>query len=88
MARKESVTILPRPPRYEVALRDAEVIRVKPGEFLLIHVDWPLDDDDDFEGQMDSFVSQLVAAGLKKGQFAVVNDHTMKFVVVDAPSGP
>lgn len=66
----------------EIVFRDAEVLRVKPGEFLLIK----LNEDTEEPELGEAFVAGLVAAGLERGRFAVINGDGIEFAVVEAKS--
>lgn len=65
----------------EVVVREAEVLRVKPGEFLLIKLAGVGEEEIEV---VESFVDDLVAAGLERGRFAIVNGDGIEFAVVEA----
>lgn len=64
----------------DVVLREAEVLRVKPGEFLLIKLTWIGEEDVEV---VKSFVADLVAAGLERGRFVIVNGDGIELAVVE-----
>lgn len=64
----------------DVHIREAEVLRVKPGEFLLIKLAEGADSNVDL---IEEFVGDLVASGLERGRFAVVNGDGIEFTVVE-----
>lgn len=64
-----------------VVVREAEVLRVKPDEFLLIKLTGVGEDEIEVA---ESFVADLVAAGLERGRFVIVNGDGIEFAVVEA----
>lgn len=64
----------------DIRVREAEVLRVKPGEFLLIKLTEVGEEETTL---VEQFVGDLVASGLERGRFAVVNGDGIEFTVVE-----
>lgn len=67
----------------DISLREAEVLRIRPDEFLLIKLTGACEEE---IGWAEEFVRDLVAAGLERGRFAVVNGDGIEFTVFEQKS--